>query len=516
MTISQYAALNTTALVVPDLYVQIVPPSILSLNGVPTNVVGMVGLASWGPVNQAVPIGTMAQYAAAFGPIINRTYDMGTHVAIAVQQGASSFECVRVTDTTDVAATSTGIATCISFAALYTGTLGNSISVSIVSGSKAGTFGVTVGIPGLTSERFDNISGTGNAFWIALAAAINTGAGQVRGPSVYIRATAGAGTTAAAVSGPYVLTGGTDGATTITAAVLVGSNSTPRTGMYQLANQGVSILDLCDASDSTQWTTIDGFALANGMYAIQVGPSGDTIANAVTTKATAGLDDYSSKLLFGDWLWWNDQTNGVQRLVSPQAFAAGRLANLAPNQSSLNKQLYGIIGSQKVGAPSSPAANAYSNAELQTLFQVGIDLITNPGAGNQSFWTARLGHNSSSNAAVSGDNYTRMTNYIAATLDAGMGLFIGDVITTELFFDIRSTLLAFFAGLLGQGLLDATYGTPYAVKCDATNNPQSRTALGYVQADCQVQYEGITEKFIVNLQGGTTVTVTSASQQAAA
>ena len=57
--------------------------------------------------------------------------------------------------------------------------------------------------------------------------------------------------------------------------------------------------------------------------------------------------------MFGDWLWWSDQVNAMIRLVSPQGFAAGRLANLSPEQSSLNKQLYSVIGSQKSGTPGS-------------------------------------------------------------------------------------------------------------------------------------------------------------------
>ncbi len=48
---------------------------------------------------------------------------------------------------------------------------------------------------------------------------------------------------------------------------------------------------------------------------------------------------------------------------------------------------------------------------------------------------------------------------------------------------------------------------PFAGVCDTSNNPASRTALGYVQADVQVQYQAINEKFIVNVQGGQTVQV---------
>src|ERR1700759_4735545 len=120
MPVVQQGSINTTALVVPDLYVQIVPPQNLVLNGVPTNVVGVVGTASWGQVNEPSIIGTMAYYAQQFGSIIARKYDMGTQVATAVQQGAQNFRCVRVTDNTDAAAQTVLPATTVTVTALYT------------------------------------------------------------------------------------------------------------------------------------------------------------------------------------------------------------------------------------------------------------------------------------------------------------------------------------------------------------------------------------------------------------
>ena len=60
----------------------------------------------------------------------------------------------------------------------------------------------------------------------------------------------------------------------------------------------------------------------------------------------------------------------------------------------------------------------------------------------------------------------------------------------------------------GQGLLGSTDGNlPFSVICDTSNNPASRTNLGYVQSDAQVQYQAINEKFIVNMEGGQTVQV---------
>src|SRR5580704_10210217 len=98
MPVIQTGAVNNAALIVPDLYVEIVPPQSLVLNGVPTNVLGVVGTSTWGPVATPVILGSMSDYYANFGPVIPRKYDMGTQLATAVQQGAQDFRGVRVTD----------------------------------------------------------------------------------------------------------------------------------------------------------------------------------------------------------------------------------------------------------------------------------------------------------------------------------------------------------------------------------------------------------------------------------
>ncbi len=509
MPIVQQGSINTTALVVPDLYVQIVPPQNLVLNGVPTDIVGVVGSASWGPVGQPVIIGTMSDYAVAFGPVMARKYDMGTQVATAVQQGAQNFRCVRATDGTDTAASLTLPSIGFSFTAACTGTLGNQLSVVLSSGSQANTWRLTVALPGLVPEVYDNIAGTGTAFWQALASAVNTGQGPQRGPSALVTANAG-GASAAPAAFSYSFTSGTpgsDGAAGVTATTLVGLDVIPRKGMYALRSQGCSIALLADADDPTQWTTQAALGLSEGIYVILTGPAGDNITNAVATKQSAGLDTYACKLMFGDWIWWNDPVNAVLRVVSPQGFVAGRLANLSPEQSSLNKPLYSVVGSQKSGTPGSGQSTSYATADLAALLQAGIDVIANPQPGG-SFWGVRGGHNSSSNAATDGDNYTRLTNYIAATLASGMGQYVGEVINATLFQRIRATQLSFLQNMLGQGMLGSTDGSlPFSVICDTSNNPLSRTSLGYVQSDAQVQYQAINEKFIVNIEGGQTVQV---------
>ncbi|MDR3473342.1 MAG: hypothetical protein P4M09_16910 [Devosia sp.] len=509
MPISQQGAINTTALIVPDLYVQIVAPQVSLLNGVPTNVAGIVGTASWGPVNSPTTGANMTDYARQFGPLLARKYDMGTMVAAAVLQGASNFRFVRVTDGTDTAASVVVQTNCITFTSKYTGSLGNQIGVQLATGTQANTWKAIVSIPGRQPESFDNIGAglSGNALWVAIASAINLGLSGLRGPSEIIVATAGAGVTTPSAAS-FTLSGGTDGVTSITSATLLGADTYPRSGMYALRNQGVSIAALADCDDSTSWATQIAFALAEGIYIMLVGPAGDTISGAVAAKATAGIDSYAAKLLFGDWVYFNDTVNGQIRLISPQGYALGRLANLSPQESSLNKQLWGIVGTQK-----SKSGLTYSSAELQSLAQAGIDVIANPVPGG-NYFGVRIGHNASSDAVTQGDNYSRMTAYIAATINAGMGLYVGQIQNPKAQRNAKATLNAFFQALFDQEMIGSSDGSiPWQVILDGTNNPQSRVALGYMQADVKVIYLSIIEKFLINIEGGQSVQIVRQSTQ---
>jgi len=501
MPISQLGQINTTALQVADVYIQIVPPQFL-LNGVPSNILGAVGSAAWGPVNEPVIVGSPQQYEENFGRLVARTFDMGTHAMIAFQQGAHAMKCVRVTDGTDQAAEVAVQTNCITFAAAYTGSRGNDIKVTLAAGSKTGSWQVRVGLSGLIPELFDNIGAglSGNELWVAIAAAINNGLTGARGPSDLITATAGAGT-AAPTAATHSLTGGSDGASGVEAADLLGSDTLPRTGMYALRGQDVSVAILCDVTDATTWASQVAFGSAEGIYMILTGPAGQSISAAKTAKANAGIDTFVVKPMLGDWIYWNDTVNGIsRRLVSPQPFIGGLFSNLSPQHSALNKRVHGVVGTEK-----SQTGLPYTQADLQELAMAGIDVICNPVPGGRYFG-ARNGRNASSNPAVRGDNYTRMTNYIAATLNRGMGIYVGELQgrspRDETRRRAKATINAFLTAMQQQRQIDE-----FQVVLDKTNNPDDRIALGYMQADVKVVYLSVVEFFIINLEGGQTVRI---------
>ncbi len=510
MSVTPLGALNTNALLVPGLYVQVVPPQTI-INGIPTDIVGVVGTASYGPVDVPVVVGSYAEFKQSFGDLVARANDMGTQIAKMAQQGAQNFRCVRVTDGTDTAASSTisllGGAEMLTLTARYTGSwFGNNVNVVFAPGTRASTVKVSVLVSGFgTVEVFDNIALGSMA---AIQAAINAGTG-LQGPSQWLVASGATGAYSASAYpsvGPAAASAwnnGSDGAAGVTSATLVGADTAPRTGMYALRGQGASLMVLADMTDATKWTTVAGFADGEGVYAILETAAGDTPGNAAGEIAASGLDDYGVKICFGDWLDWYDAVNQATRLTGPAAFLAGRLATLAPHQSSLNKKLVGIVGSQKSGLAGSAVNGQWSEADKGAIFAARMDLVANPSPGG-AYWAAGLGHNASSNPGTSGDNYTRMTNFLAFTFDAAMGVYVGQVITPDLFNQVHAT----FAEFLGN-LRDAKMIQAFSVVVDASNNPPGRTALGYLQADVQVQYLGINEKFIVNLEGGTTVQIAS-------
>ena len=503
-------SIDLTQLLVPGIYVQVVPPPQLNVNGVPSNKLGIVGTAIWGPTNSPVNVGNLAQAAAVFGGPQARKYDLTTQVATAQLQGANNFMLVRVTDGTDVAAQVSIQGSDLIITSKYTGSGGNAIKVGLGAGTKAGTYKVTVAMPGIVPEAFDNLGAglSGNPLWVAIAAAINSGTSSQRGPSQLVVASAGAGVDVPATAS-FTLAGGTDGATTINGAVLLGQDTVPRKGMYALRKTGCALGVLADCDDSTTWSTQVSYGMSEATYMIGTGPSGDTVADAISVKSSAGIDNPWFKLMLGDWVSWNDSYNNLLRLVSPQGFVGGFLAANGPQFSSLNQQLQGIVGTQ-----TSEAHQQYSQADMQSLAGAGIDCIMNPSPGG-NYFSCFLGHNSSSDNSRWGDNYTRMTNYLATTVNAWGGKFVGELITPTEEQTAESALGHWLDTLASQEppMIGNSAGTtPYSVEIDGANNPVSQTALGVQVATVMVTYLAINEKFLVNLIGGTTVQVTPASQ----
>jgi hypothetical protein len=322
--------------------------------------------------------------------------------------------------------------------------------------------------------------------------AINQGQSSIRSPSQLVTAAIGTSTATPALA-TYTLTGGTDGASGVSGTTEIGNDSTtPREGMYALRDTLADIVALVDCDTSSTWSTQVEFGLEEGMYMILVDQAGQTLAQTIATKNTAGIDSYAAKLMIGDWIYWFDTTNNVTRLVSPQGFVAGRLSNLSPQNTSLNQQIYGIVGTQ-----TSYANSRYVLADVTTMVSNGLDAIINPAPGipGSNYWATATGQNTSSNLLTNDDSYTRLTNFLALTFYYALGMYIGQLNSPGVDDQFIATLNTFLQNLTNEGMIAG-----FNVVLQQAASPYTLQVL------VQVAYYHPIRNILINLQGGITLT----------
>ena len=108
--------------------------------------------------------------------------------------------------------------------------------------------------------------------------------------------------------------------------------------------------------------------------------------------------------------------------------------------------------------------------------------------------------------------YVQLTGVVLAVILVYLvGLFVGNLQSPSERRRAAATMSAFFEGMQHQGMI-----ADYSVQIDDANNPAPRVALGYMQADVKVQYLSIVENFLVNVEGGQSVTISRGPAQLAA
>lgn len=312
-------------------------------------------------------------------------------------------------------------------------------------------------------------------------------------------ATAHVGSTASPLlDSQYQLSGGTDGNSGVTTETLVGSDTEPRTGMYALRGSNASMVALVDGDDPTYFTNQVSFGQQEGAYMIGTIAPGyqDNPSGAITIKQNAGIDSYTFKLMTGDWVEINDTFNGQTRFISPQSFVCAILATEPPYLSSLNVPMNGVVATQKTAEN-----RIYSDANLSQLATGNLDVITRPIPASNSAFGVRLGINTSSNLLASTDNYTRMNNYIALTVLAGMGIFIGNAYNDTTVNKVQNTISAFLQVLAQQGwigVLTTNQNTAPPPAFSVSMDTSKQTA-GILIANVNVYLFNILSQLVINL-----------------
>lgn len=231
--------LNTQALTTDDAYVQIVaPPSFIT--GAPTDVVGLVGTASYGPVNVPVHLGSGQDAGNAFGPMsaasLSDPHDLATALYLAFGQAASQATleafAVRVTDGTDTSASAaiTGVASPSAETLTIGGTVaaGDTVTATVTSTALAGS-PVSVAYDTLSTDTTTTIAA-------ALVAAINANAAMAAA-GITAQSAAAVISIYAPASVTYTVAGSSTGTITVTSG-----SGTPTTTGALLSSLSTGVL----------------------------------------------------------------------------------------------------------------------------------------------------------------------------------------------------------------------------------------------------------------------------------
>lgn len=535
-TILSASSFNAASLSAPGAYVVVSPPPALPA-GTQTNIGAVVGTASWGPLNTPVLLSGQAQASQAFGLLSSASvtggpsggvdpHDLAWDLTLAFNQAAGArapigIWGVRVSDGTDTKATYTLLDTATptpanggALTALYSGTMGNKIKVVLAAGGAASS--TTVSLMGFANgytEVFPNLPNTG--FWAALKSALANGISGVRGPSQLCSFTPAASSLPPAL-GTFTLATGTDGRSAVTTAELTGSSASyPYTGAYSL--QGLPFPPtefwIAGLTDNTAFANMQAFADSIGAQFSFAFPTGTASATAVTDLQGYGVADYQVNA-FKDWLYIFDSINNQVRLTNPVAVGVGRILTLSPEESPLNKPVYGVIGTERFN-PSTGVNQPYGNVELGLLNTAGIMFITNPCPGGAYFGFG-TGVNTAmqTNVTEGPVEFARMTNFEASTIGQMSGPFVGQLQSQSpddpFRQAVRTAFNSEFQQQVEQGMIDA-----YSVQCDTGNNSQASIAAHICYVYVKLTYLSSVWYFVAQLTGGTTVVTSGSTLNAA-
>ncbi len=284
------------------------------------------------------------------------------------------------------------------------------------------------------------------------------------------------------------------------------STGAARTGMYALRATGVDTFILAGNSDATVYGTQATLAQQEAALALCALPSGTAVTTALSTKQTSGPTSASAALV-KDWIYFYDQANQQSRLVSPLGEVLGLIVSLPPWVSPSNKPYVGFGNITNTERSISNPPYSYSDASAMS--DAGITWISKGISRSGSLFGMANGRNS---LAVPGQDdiaYTRMTNYVAKSINNIIGQVVGDNQTMlpndATRQNVKSLLDGFFYNLSKQGAIQA-----WNVTCDLTNNttgPSGTIAQGFCIASVAVQYMNVIRYMVAYLQGGSTVQV---------
>lgn len=402
----------------------------------------------------------------------------------------------------------------VGLAGFWEGTLGNSIIVGILKGSRSSTaspsWKVVVQCLSYATEIFDNIpqASTAAATWTNIVNAINNGLGSARPPSAWVYATINGSDTAYPTAGTYVqLSGGTDGvpANDAYSATLLGVDGVAgaRTGIYAFESSNIDCLWLCGSTDTSLFSSLAAFADQQHLVAfgaLPPDPTTQAATNYIAARLAANVDDPFFAITCGQHAFY-DSTLQQNAFITQNAGFAGLCCSLDSSESPGNRPFIGLAGTDITLGNLQP----FGVTDMGNLEGAGILFTALIPSGN--VLGARHGRNSSSNTAIRELAYSRKVNDIARAL-AGpvLGQFINRKQSKQANDPVRAAVCVVLDDYFGPMVTAQTIDA-YTRQCDTGNNQFPTISQGILNAAVQVELLSIINVFNCAVTAGQTVQV---------
>jgi len=500
--IIQSSSFNPINLRANGLYIVRRPPSGFKA-AVATDVIGFVGGADWGKRNQPTLVGDVRAYGRAFGPLnaasLTDVHDMAIAINVAFSQsaGGSPIEalCVAVDDGTADYATIALVDTSGSpkaggsLTARCVGTAGNAITVNFAAGTVTNTVNVKIfAFDGADSEIYENLPSAGaGVFWASLKQAVNFG-NTLRPPSKLVRFVDGVDVATAITPalGTFDLTGGLSGRSGIDSADLLGSDSSvPKTGAYSLRSQdpSPSVVVLCGNYDNTIYSSLKTLAESEGWIQLLDFSAGTSSATAKANKKTYAVDSFNVGYCWNQTYIY-DSVNGLTRLLPASYTIGGRIVSLQPQESCGNKEVFGIVGTER-NDPSTGDV-PFSESEEGDLEQSGILFIKRGIPRNANIFGIKHGMSSLTGFNTSNLAHTRIITFLFKTVESAVGQFVEEIQTTDVDDQTRLGVETAVNSVLIEAQKNRLVDQ-FKVQCDLDNNSPATIAAGQLNYKTEIR-----------------------------
>lgn len=474
------------------------PPATIAPTGTGHSVI--VGQFPWGPSNSYQSPAGMQAFWQTFAPA-GMTRTGSAHLST-IRKGWPQLSGVRVADPSAVAASvviSSSTPTALfTVNALYTGTSGNSIIITIgASGDGvSGHFSLTATVSsasGSTSEFYDNNNVTGTGTQVLP----NTTGSALLGAVTFTA-------TGMPVAGNSTMASGTNG--TVTSAMYVGTPGGNDKGFALLEGDGTIDGVFTDDCSSGFRSVVNAGLNAHGILTTDricyiAGNSGQSAASAQTDVAS-----YRSinSVYVDPWANVSDDTDGTIRLVPASCWAASVAAQIPPSLAiswRQNSTLLAGISSLETNRTTSRAQN----------IAAGICTLI-PGPANIGGFTFDHGVNTSLTAGQQDLTRTRMGIYIARSAVNSWYPFIDAPNISSFQQDLINSANNFLSQLQFNASVNAAV-LPYIVNffilpTSASNTPAS-IAGGAFNVAAQIQTGASMARISLSMSYGPTVTVST-------